>query len=183
MNPFVLLSGSDSVVVASRELRSGTEFSVAGTMVKAQQDIGLGHKMAIRPIASGSPVMKYGQPIGQAIQDIAIGEWVHSHNLRNQDLAKDYEFATVVPAAPKPIERTFMGYGRKDGRSGTRNYIAIISNVNCSASVSKYVARHFTPDRLAAYPNVDGVVAFTHHGGCAMQFAGQQHQLLNRFLV
>jgi altronate hydrolase len=108
---------------------------------------------------------------------------VHSHNLSAGQFARDYAPASEVPPDPKPLSgRTFDGYRRVDGSAGTRNYIAVISTVNCSATVSKHVAARFTPDVLAKYPNVDGVVAFTHGGGCGMQFGGEGHATLNRVL-
>ena len=106
----------------------------------------------------------------------------HTHNVRLSDADQAYEFGTAGDDPPRCSNRTFDGYVRSSGKVGTRNYVGIISSVNCSASVSRAIARHFSQERLAAYPNVDGVVAFTHHGGCAMQFGGQQHQLLNRVL-
>ena len=109
---------------------------------------------------------------------------MHSHNIELDHSTGEYEFATQVPptAAPEATDWTFQGYRRANGQAGTRNYIAVISNVNCSASVSRFIARHFTSDRLRDYPHVDGVVALAHHSGCAMQFGGQQHQILNRVM-
>ena len=177
----IRLHPDDNVVVTKRPLSAGESIADQNTSIQINQDIPFGHKVASAAISNGDAVMKYGQNIGKATQDIPPGEWVHSHNLTNVDKNKDeYEFSTKLVEAPKSEPRTFQGYRRPNGQAGTRNYIAIISNVNCSASVSKSVARHFSEERLADYPNVDGVVAFTHHGGCAMQFAGQQHQLLNR---
>ena len=127
--------------------------------------------------------MKFGEIIGFASVAIAPGDWVHSHNLSADAFSRQYSRADAVPAAPPALaNQFFQGYRRADGRAGTRNYIAIISSVNCSASVSKQIARRFAAAALAAYPNVDGVVAFTHGGGCGMQFEGLQHQILNRVL-
>ncbi|MCA9214230.1 MAG: altronate dehydratase [Planctomycetales bacterium] len=181
-NPTIRLNPHDNVVVARTNLAAGTEFSDERGEIRLKSDIVMGHKIASNAIATGDEVVKYGQPIGIASETIEAGDWVHSHNLKNNHRDIEYEFSTNVKP-PTPIDsHTFEGYKRPNGKAGTRNYIAVISNVNCSASVSKYVARHFTTERLADYPNVDGVVALTHHGGCAMQFGGQQHQLLNRVM-
>jgi len=146
-------------------------------------DVPLGHKIAVQRIAAGQPVHKFGQLIGFATAEIAPGQWVHSHNLANVDPLLEYEKSTAIPPALPPIEgRTFSGYRRADGRAGTRNYIGIISTVNCSASVSKYIAERFDESLLRDYPNIDGVVAFTHDTGCGMQFGGMKHQMLNRVL-
>ena len=127
--------------------------------------------------------MRADELIGFATVDIASGEWVHSHNLANVDPDLEYERSTAVPPAPPAITgRTFNGFRRADGRAGTRNYIGIISTVNCSASVSKYIARRFDESLLKRFSNVDGVVAFTHDTGCGMQFGGLKHQMLNRVL-
>lgn len=177
----IRLHPHDNVVVSKRPLSAGESIEDHNATIQINQDIPFGHKVASNAISCGESVIKYGQNIGRATQDISRGEWVHSHNLANVDQNKDeYEFGTILIQPPKSEPRSFQGYRRPNGQAGTRNYIAIISNVNCSASVSKTIARHFSADRLRDYPQVDGVVAFTHHGGCAMQFAGQQHQLLNR---
>jgi altronate hydrolase len=186
MNPDVSairLDVNDNVAVARHEIHPGELVVLDGLTIQAAERIPFGHKMALRQVAQGDSVIKYGQPIGIAIRAVTAGQWVHTHNVANRDSRKDhYEFATHVIEPPKVAPRTFQGYRRPGGKAGTRNYVAVISNVNCSASVSRYVARHFTAERLAEYPNVDGVVAFVHHGGCAMQFGGQQHRILNRVM-
>ena len=140
-------------------------------------------KLQPRRSFPGEAVHKFGQLIGFATCQIDAGEWVHSHNLANVDPDLDYEKSTAIPPAPPAIEgRTFQGYRRADGRAGTRNYVGIISTVNCSASVSKYIARRFDESLLGDYPHVDGVVAFTHDTGCGMQFGGLKHEMLNRVL-
>jgi altronate hydrolase len=148
------------------------------------ETIPLGHKFSVEPIEVGQPVRKYGQVIGHATSTMSVGVWVHTQNLALQEFEREYARAQHVPPDPPAItDRTFRGYRRASGRVGTRNYIAIISTVNCSASVSKYIARRFDTDQLRDYPNVDGVVAFTHAGGCGLQFAGTAHQMLNRVLA
>ena len=126
--------------------------------------------MAARAIVQGEPVRKYGQVIGFASRAIAEGSHVHVHNLQADLFERDYAHASERPPVPPMGERrTFQGYLRPDGRVGTRNYVAVISTVNCSASTSKYIADHFRDDAWKRdYPNVDGVFAITHKGGCAM---------------
>ena len=124
-----------------------------------------------------------GQPIGTATETIEPGRWVHVHNVEVSDFSLDYASAQQTPPPPDPIrERTFQGYRRADVGAGTRNYVAIISNVNCSATVAKYIARRFDESLLVDYPQVDGVVAFTHGEGCGMEYNGQKHQMLARVL-
>jgi altronate hydrolase len=174
----------DDVCVAVRDLSAGMTLNVAGVEFSVVDTVPMGHKVAVHDIAGGQPIHKYGQIIGMATGDIQRGQWVHCHNLAIGDFARNRDVASRIPPGPTPITgRTFDGYRRANGKSGTRNYIAVISTVNCSASVAKYVARHFDVESLAAYPHVDGVVAFTHQGGCGMQFGGPAHEMLNRVLA
>lgn len=150
------------------------------------RDIPAGHKLAVRSVADGEPVHKYGQIIGFARGDIRPGDHVHTHNLVMKDFARDYGFcadAKPVERVPESAMQYFQGYARPGGRAGTRNYIAVISSVNCSASVSHYVRDRFrTEDFRRDFPNVDGVIAFTHKSGCAIT-PGEPHQVLMRVLA
>jgi altronate hydrolase len=183
MRDVILLHPNDSVCVAARDLAAGAALSLPDASVRLLDDVHQGHKIARTAIHPGEPVLKWGQPIGFATCLIEPGRWVHSHNMAIGALAQQYEKSTAVPDDPPPQSGyTFQGYRRADGRTGTRNYIAIISNVNCSASVARYVAARFTPDRLRDFPNVDGVLAFSHGNGCGMEFGGEHHQILNRVM-
>src|SRR5437899_2399566 len=134
----------DNIAVAARNLPAGAEVQINGRAVTLPQRVGLGHKVALRPIKKGEAVYKYGQIIGFASQDIPAGSHVHVHNVSADAFERDYAFCRDCPPPPKPAEpRHFMGYDRGDGRYGTRNYIAIISTVNCSASTSKYISQRF----------------------------------------
>ena len=183
----VYLHPDDNICVAARNLEQGEVLRIAGTQVKLASAIKIGHKIAVRPIRTDDCVYKYGQVIGLATEDIEPGQWVHSHNLHNDNSrgasGRDYAKATDIPPDPTPItDRTFMGFRRPDGKAGTRNYLAVISTVNCSASVSKYVAERFDRGLLENFPNIDGVIALKHGGGCGLQYAGLQHQILARTL-
>jgi len=179
----IYLNSLDNICVAARPLSSDAEIRVAGSRVKLAQPVPLGHKVAIRPIAKDEPVRKYGQIIGFACEPIPAGHWVHSHNLTIGEFVRDPAPATETPPPPTPItDRTFQGYKRPSGKAGTRNYLAVISTVNCSASVSKYVAERFDKSQLKAFPNIDGVISLRHDNGCAMQFGGLQHKMLNRVM-
>ena len=180
----IYLHPRDNVCVAARDLDKGTKLSVGGRDVTLTERVRLGHKIALETIKQGQPATKYGQTIGFATEEIAPGAWVHAHNLTAGQFARDYAAASEVPPPPKPLEGyTFQGYERPDRLPGTRNYIAVISTVNCSATVSKYVAARFNSETLKRdFPNVDGVVAFTHGGGCGLQFGGEGHATLNRVM-
>lgn len=165
MNDFVRLDPADNVVTALRPLEAGAAIEdIATTALIAR-----GHKIATSAIPTGGVVTKYNQVIGYASADIAAGDHVHTHNTEFRGTDVEYEFGTdlrPVTMVPEAERDTFMGYRRKDGRVGTRNYIAVISSVNCSATACRMIADAFTPEMLAQYPNVDGVAAFTHGTGC-----------------
>jgi altronate hydrolase len=181
----VHLRPEDNVAVAARHLPPGLEVSCDGHEFALTGRVGLGHKVALRPIKKGEPVYKYGQIIGFAREAIAPGEHVHVHNVAADAFERDYAFCRDCPPPPAPAEpRSFQGYDRGDGRYGTRNYLAVISTVNCSASTSKYISDKIkAADLLRQYPNVDGVVAITHKHGCAMQYDGPDHRQLDRTLA
>src|SRR5437867_1237208 len=182
----VLLRAEDDVAVAKAELAVGTVLEDGATRIEVRQVIKPGHKVARRSVRSGDPVRRYGQVIGFATQDIAVGEHVHTQNLGIGVLEADrYEVGvdvTPVEFYPREKMRHFDGYLREDGRVGTRNYVAIISGVNCSASVSQFVKDKFR-DVSRDYPNIDGVLAITHKSGCGTKLFGEDHLALQRVLA
>lgn len=184
VRPLIQLHAQDNIAVASRSLTAGTNCPLDfGGSVTTAEPIDMGHKVALQVIPQGERIRKFGQTIGYARQTIPVGGWVHTHNVEAGELSLDYAFCSEVPPDPTPITgRTFMGYRRPDGRAATRNYIGIVSTVNCSATTSKYVAQHFDREMLKQFPNVDGVVPLTHKGGCAMQYGGRDHEQLTRTL-
>src|SRR5215469_16742034 len=180
----IRLNPSDNVVVARVDVLPGTE--IAGEGVRARTHIPAGHKIATAPVASGEAVRKYGQILGFASEAIAPGDHVHTHNLAMGDFARDYAFgvdAKPTELVPEAARATFEGILRKDGRVATRNYLGIISTVNCSATASKYIAEHFRGNALADYPNVDGVVALVHGTGCGMASEGDAMDVLRRTIA
>jgi altronate hydrolase len=179
----ILLHPTDTVCVAARELSSGTSLDFPDRRLQLLDNITQGHKIAWTTIQPGEAILKWGQTIGYATSRIEAGEWVHTQNMTAGALRQNYEKSTAIPADPAPLtDYTFQGYRRADGKAGTRNYIAVISSVNCSAAVARRAAAKFTAERLRDYPNVDGVLAFSHGTGCAMQFGGEHHRMLNRVM-
>ena len=180
------LHPSDNVAVLKRPLKAGDELVFGTTALRIGTLVGAGHKIALVPVAAGAPVRKYGQIIGFASGPIEAGAHVHTHNLAFKDFGRDYQHgAEAKPVEFYPAERmrSFPGYARPDGRVGTRNYIAIISSVNCSASVSNYVRDRFRTESFRHdFPNVDGVIAFTHKGGCGLD-PGEPKTVLQRVLA
>ena len=176
---FIRLDRADTVVTATRILALGT--LVDGVLTTAQ--IPSGHKVATIQMALGDPVRKYSQLIGYASCDIMPGDHVHTHNVDFRNTAMEYEFSTDLRLMPPAAKQdTFMGFRRENGKVGTRNYIAIITSVNCSATAARMIADYFTPEVLADYSNVDGVAAFVHGTGCGMADSGDGFEALQRVM-
>ncbi|MBP0592206.1 altronate dehydratase [Paraburkholderia sp. LEh10] len=176
----VRLHPDDDVIIARQQLVGGTK--VDGGRVTVRGLVAPGHKVASRAIQQGEPVRRYGQIIGFASCDIACGDHVHTHNLSMGSFDRDYAFGKDAKPAPVASRASFMGIVRPDGRVATRNYIGILTSVNCSATVARAIADHFKPALLRDYPNVDGVVALTHGQGCAIDSQGEGLALIRRTL-
>ncbi len=177
----VRLDPSDNVVVAARKLMPGDK----AENVTALDEIPVGHKVAVRPIEEGEGVLKYAQNIGYAGEHIAAGQHVHTHNLEYRDVGHDYQFSIDAQAVePLRLEEQakFRGYRRANGKVGTRNTIAVLTSVNCSATAARFIADAFPQERLAEYANVDDVTAFVHGTGCGMADSGDGFANLQRVL-
>ena len=169
-SPYIRLHESDNVAVVTRE---------------TDANIPRGHKIALMHIPQGDVVRKYGSLIGRATCDIAQGDHVHSHNLAFVSTSE----ATLPAEAPLMAElknpfktATFDGYRRASGQVGTRNQIAVLSTVNCSATAAAYISRRFSKAELKAYPHVDAVTSFVHGTGCGMDVGGDGLKVLQRVL-
>ena len=183
------LSESDEVAIALRPLDAGTAINLDGAeggrgKITLHSDIPRSHKFALVAVAEGAQVHKYGQSIGRATSAIAPGEHVHTQNLGMDDSTRQHEFGTArtalaVPDGPVP---TFLGYPRADGRVGTRNYIGILTSVNCSATAANLIADAFRGFALEEFENVDGVMALTHQSGCGLVPTSDGAQVLMRTL-
>lgn len=178
----IQLNAADNVMVALADLVAGQH--VTDLDFPLAQDVARGHKFACRAIAAGQNVIRYGQTIGQATRDIAVGEHVHVHNLGMGEHSSDYAFASEAKQlAPAGVERIFDGYHRADGRVGTRNYLGILTTVNCSGSVAKFIAE--AADRsglLDGFENIDGIVPIAHGTGCGMSGRDEGYDTLFRTL-
>ena len=179
MASFIRLHDQDNVITATAHLEAGTVLeNITTTSLIARN-----HKIASAPIAAGEAIYKYAQIIGYANNDIAAGDHVHTHNVAFRNTQSDYEYATNLkyPEAPAKTDY-FMGYRRENGKVGTRNYIGILTSVNCSATAARMIASAFGPEEMALYPNVDGVVAFVHGTGCGMAGQGEGFEALQRVM-
>lgn len=192
----ILLREGDEVAVAKTRIAAGTLITLAdGSGLRVAQSVPPGHKLALTGVREGEPVRKYGQVIGYATRPILAGDWVHVQNLGfgmgaqagAGALSLDYEFSTEVPAVayyPRELERTFAGFARLDGRVGTRNYVALVSTVNCSASTIHAIADRFrSPDIMRDFPGVDGVLPLAHKSGCGQATGSADYVQLQRTLA
>ena len=184
-DPVIRIHPADNVVIARRQLLGGTTVAAEGLTVTGL--VPPGHTVATRAIAGGEAVRRYNQVIGHATQAIAPGQHVHTHNLAFAEFARAHEpGAGAQPTAYVAEPATFDGIVRGDGRVATRNYIGVLTSVNCSATAARAIADQFRrdihPEALAAFANVDGVVALTHGMGCATDSEGEELRVLRRTL-
>jgi altronate hydrolase len=181
----IVLNQNDNVAVAVSNLAPGDE---AARGVSVRQRVMRGHKVALAAIETGAPVVKFGQIIGFASVPIAAGDWVHEHNCwmgpEGGAFERDYDFGSgVIPVdfVPDGQRARFDGYRRSNGRVGTRNYVGILTSVNCSASVARFIVEAVNRSGiLADYPTIDGVVSFVHGTGCGMAAKGEGFDILAR---
>ena len=179
----IRLHESDNVLIARANIPLGAKL---GDGLTCKSQVPSGHKVAARAITKGEPILKYNVTIGFAETDIPAGTFVHSHNMEFREFDRDYAHARdykPVVMVPENERATFMGIVRANGQVATRNYIGVLSTVNCSATVVHKIAEYFTPERLADYPNIDGVVAFAHGTGCGMEMTGEPMDLLRRTMA
>ena len=185
----VLLDPQDAVAIAKQPLLPRTILRTANGEVRVRQLIPPGHKVALRAVAQGDDVRRYGQIIGFATQEIAPGDHVHSQNLAVGAGGLELDYAPCseykpVEFVPEAQRRTFKGFRRKDGRVGTRNYVAILASVNCSSSATRRVAEYFrNSDIMKQYPNVDGVIALGTKGGCGAHYGSSDLGVLQRTMA
>jgi len=179
----IRLHDTDNVLIARTEIGLGAKLE-GGLTSRGQ--IPAGHKIAARAIRQGEPILKYNVTIGFAAADIPAGTYVHSHNMEFREFDRDYAHARDydrIDMIPEAERVSFMGIVRENGQVATRNYLGVLATVNCSATVAHKIAEYFTPERLAEYPNIDGVAAFAHGTGCGMEMTGEPMDLLRRTMA
>ena len=181
MAALLQLNERDNVRIALQKMPAGSE--VEG--LRILDEIPSGHKVAIQQIEKDAAIVKYGQVIGFASEPISPGQHVHSHNVMVHTFEREHNFgsrARGTDFVENPA--TFEGFHREDGRVGTRNYVGILTSVNCSATVAKAIAAAFSDEMVRTeFPNVDGVVAFTHSTGCGQNIDGQGLAMLRRVML
>ena len=180
------LHADDNVIVTKSEMLAGSELVDNGVVLKLIDTVPIGHKVATTAIKGDEAVLKYGQIIGFATRDIKIGAHVHEHNLAFAEFSRNYKFG--IAAKPTDYiaaneQASFQGIVRADGRVATRNYLAVTTSVNCSATVARQIANHFRGPVLAQWPNIDGVIALTHGSGCGTAAHGDGWDYLRRSIA
>jgi altronate hydrolase len=174
------LNSKDNIIVAVDAVPVG----ITARGIKAAVRIPRGHKMASVPIAKGQPVLKFGQIIGFATEDIPPGQHVHTHNCAFAAFERDYAFAQDArqePILPVEQQATFQGFRRASGKCGTRNYIGVVTSVNCSATVARFIAEAVNKSgMLADHPTIDGVIPLVHSTGCGIDSDGETFEVLKR---
>jgi altronate hydrolase len=176
----IRLHPNDNVVVARVDVGIGTPVPSEGFTSRSQ--VPAGHKIAARAIRKGEPILKYNVCIGFAARRHRAGTYVHSHNVTFREFDRDYAYGqeyVATPVLPEAEQARFMGYVRPDGQVGTRNFIGILSTVNCSATVVHKVAEWFTPERLGL-PEHRWRGGLSHGLGCGMEMSGEPMDLLRR---
>lgn len=176
-NSVIHLHSTDNIAIARVPLSAGQELRVEGESVLLRDNVPMGHKVAIRAIAPGDTIVRYGQVMGKARVSIEPGSHVHVHNVSFEELSFAYEFPDkeIIPETPRRDVPTFLGYPREDGRVGTRNYIAVVAASNCAAHTAERIADSYLGEALP--PEVDGVVAFPHGEGCGHSIGEDTEQL------
>ncbi len=164
------LSDHDNIAVALQDIEPGTALSSIDLVTPSA--IPSGHKIALSDITRGEEIIKYGRVIGLATHDILRGEHVHVHNVEMAQFHRSQSFgakASETDFVPLSQRATFQGFRREDGKVGTRNYVGIVTSVNCSASAAKHLSRAAERSGLLdQYPGVDGIVPIVHGAGCCI---------------
>ena len=173
MQEYIQIHSQDNVAVALQPLSAGLTAVVPAGSVTLTQDIPQGHKFALKDIAAGEAVVKYGFPIGRAKEDITAGQWVHVHNVKTGlGEVLDYTYHPVHPVVEPTEKATFMGYRRKNGKAGVRNEVWIIPTVGCVNSVARELEKRAQKYKAGS---IDAIVAFTHNYGCSQMDDDQEN--------
>ena len=179
MNNLIILNKNDNVAVTTFPISPQTK--IADQSIVSIDPVPFGHKICLKPINKGEPIIKYDQVIGFASKSIKPGEHVHSHNLEFKEFSRSFSISEKKNISSEKSNLFFEGILRDNGEVATRNYIGIISTVNCSATVSKAIAEKIKYSNiLKDYSNIDGVVAITHSTGCGMNTVSEGMQVFQR---
>ena len=179
MNNLIVLSKNDNVGVSQFIIPEKTK--IEGREINTIDPIPFGHKVCLKSVNKGDPIIKYDQIIGFASKNIQAGEHVHSHNLEFKEFKRDFKVTDKKNIIEEKADTFFNGIMRDNGDVATRNYIGIVSTVNCSATVTKMIVEKIKySEILKDYPNIDGIVPITHSTGCGMNTVSEGMQIFQR---
>jgi len=179
MNNLIVLSKNDNVGVSQFIIPEKTK--IEGREINTIDPIPFGHKVCLKSVNKGDPIIKYDQIIGFASKNIQAGEHVHSHNLEFKEFKRDFKVTDKKNIIEEKADTFFKGIMRDNGDVATRNYIGIVSTVNCSATVTKMIVEKIKySEILKDYPNIDGIVPITHSTGCGMNTVSEGMQIFQR---
>lgn len=180
MSKYIIIDPEDNVGVALTDLQKGETFEVGGAAIELKSDIQRAHKFALKAIANGEDVIKYGYPIGHAISDIELGGLVNEKNIKtNLDGVLDYKFDQKLTAVDLPKRNlTFKGYKRKNGDVGIRNEIWIVPTVGCVNGIGERMLNALKQE--VDVKLIDGVEIFKHNYGCSQ--LGDDHENTRKVL-
>ena len=179
MNSLIVLNKNDNVGVSQFIMPEKTKIN--GQDISTIDPIPFGHKVCLKPIKKGDPIIKYDQIIGFASKNISAGEHVHTHNLEFKEFERAFKVNNKKTIVDENADTFFNGILRENGQVATRNYIGIVSTVNCSATVTKMIVEKIKYSNiLNDYPNIDGIVPITHSTGCGMNTVSEGMQIFQR---
>ena len=179
MNSLIVLNKNDNVGVSQFIMPEKTKIN--GQDISTIDPIPFGHKVCLKPIKKGDPIIKYDQIIGFASKNISAGEHVHTHNLEFKEFERAFKVNNKKTIVDENADTFFNGILRENGQVATRNYIGIVSTVNCSATVTKMIVEKIKYSNiLNDYPNIDGIVPITHSTGCGMNTVSEGMQMFQR---
>ena len=173
MQKAIRINGKDNVAVALQDVVKGERFSFGDVTVTVAEDIPRGHKFALQEFAEGMEVVKYGFCIGTTTESVAMGHWIHTHNLRTSlGEVLEYEYEPYVTCEDKAEEEYFEGFRWADGKVGVRNEVWIVPTVGCVNNIATAMA---TSAKVLLKGSVEDVVAFPHPYGCSQMGEDQEH--------
>lgn len=164
---FIKINPADSVVVCLSPIKKGETITVGDKQITLLQDTPAGHKVLIKDAKQGDNIIKYGYPIGHAMQDMEAGQWVNENNLKtNLSGTLEYEYEPVNEALNiVKSDKTFNGYVRKNGEIGIRNEIWIVPTVGCVNGIAESLAQMLQQE--TGLEGIDAVHAWHHNYGCS----------------
>lgn len=176
MKKIIQINENDNVIIALEKLTKGDQLEVGNNLITVLQDVPLGHKIAIQPIAKNHNIIKYGLPIGHASDDINTGEHVHTHNVKTNlgELDSYHYQPKKIDIHSEFADRDIQIYRRKNGDVAIRNELWIVPTVGCVNGIAQQISKKFIAQLTKQGDEFDQVYVLTHPYGCSQ--LGKDHQ-------